>query len=79
MKIHVTQEDIDKGERKCCYMCPIAQALNRQFPDGGWEVTNDEVLDVHSGETFSISDRTQRFIGDFDAGVPVKPFSFFLK
>jgi hypothetical protein len=31
MKIHVTQEHIDRGEPRCIFTCPIAHALQEHF------------------------------------------------
>lgn len=32
MYIQVTQEDIDEGTARNCYNCPIARAVQRQYP-----------------------------------------------
>ena len=77
-EIQVTQHDINLGIRADCHLCPVALAIERALG----------VRDV--GVYHGTADWTQRktrwgtnlplevqvFIADFDAGAPVKPFSF---
>jgi hypothetical protein len=74
MKISVTQKHIDEGNVGDCAACPIALALARAF----------ETRDVYAGtyslcvenKCFSTPEVARNFMGDFDAGGPVSPFSF---
>lgn len=64
--ITVTQQDIDRGVKHSGKECPIALAVNRAATLG------DELWHVRYPREVGY------FIRDFDAGQPVKPFSFWL-
>lgn len=75
MKITITQDDIDKGDRKSCYNCPIALGANRAFGDKySARVENTTIL---IGEfRRSLPEAARRFVKLFDAGDHVDPFEF---
>lgn len=74
MKIHVTREDIDLGERGSCLSCPIALAVKRQADIASVRV---EVASIRVGSAKAIlPDEARRFVDHFDYGRDVHPFSF---
>lgn len=80
IKVYVTRIDIERGKRCHSCKCPVARAIRRH----GWPgarvggMTVSEKLDGdHPYSNLPI--RAQNFIGRFDAGEKVKPFSFTLK
>ena len=78
MRIEVTQDLIDKGERHGCTDCPVALAIML--------ATGDEHVEVFAGtgitrtgkrEThFTLPVEARQWIVDFDAGEPMAPFAF---
>ena len=83
MRIDVTQEDIDQGERDQCHNYPIARALNRTVPGSRWSVDSDW-CHMHAGPeellgSYELPEVAQDFIATFDHGdddEEVTPFSF---
>lgn len=84
IKITVTEADIRKGKPKRCRACPIYLAARRaglkRFIVGLsrlaiWNPKPCSTLDTLS----ELPAKAIRFIARFDAGKPVKPFSFNLK
>ncbi len=73
MKIQVTKEDIEKGEIKDRKCCPIALAL-RRIGFTNVEVTCE--MTIHP--TSFLPNNARLFVTEFDVGIPVKPFSFYL-
>lgn len=76
MKVTVTQEDIDNGDRTQS-RCPIALAISRAYGlknigVGGFSVTG-------MSKTRWLPVEAQLFVRDFDNGHPVKPFEFRLQ
>lgn len=72
--INVTQEDINAGKRNACELCPVALSVKRMFPKRTIYVdTRYIVIDLLG---FVIPIEARDFITAFDAGRPVKPFSF---
>lgn len=79
--INVTSEDISRGEPKNARCCPVAIAIGRH---ANWatEVTVDRYeigfeTDINcESELVSTPAEASEFIKDFDAGMPVQPFSF---
>lgn len=73
MRILITQEDINKGQRKNPFECPIAKALKRIIKNSeivvfSYNVTVDDFrLYPKDRKTF------QDFIYNYDRGKPVKP------
>jgi hypothetical protein len=80
MRIEVIQEDIDKGIRRSCYMCPIAIAVRRVFnPDGHIRVSSSgiQVMDTLRNETmYKVTEEMRDFIRLFDNYMEISPFSF---
>ncbi len=77
--IDVTQEDIEQGSRGSPYYCPLAYAFCRQFPGREVGVFWDFVIldDPKDGrQKIHITRTAQKFIGRFDANIPVKPVRF---
>lgn len=76
-KITVTQEDIEKGRRGDYGACPIALAIKRAIPDGGFiSVDDEEILVGHN--RFESIEAVWSFVYSFDAGDAVEPFEFTL-
>ena len=79
LMVHVTKEDIRKGQRYEKRTCQVARALNRTY-QGTWLV---DAVYIHEEESMTFYDTPKRvamFLWAFDAGPPypkgVKPFSF---
>ena len=75
--IHVTQQDIDLGQRDKCKRCPIALAMQRTFPNLDASVyTTDVWLSKHG--FIVLPHEARRFIYRFDADdrENIRPFSF---
>lgn len=82
MKVSVTQDDIDHGERHCCERCPVARAIRRVIGDMPVvEVERDNVtIGPLGGWTYAtLPTRATKFIDRFDVGLKVAPFTFELK
>lgn len=85
--LNVTQADIDKArieiknEAMPSVACPIAQALQREFPDAA-EIAvgmDSGTIDMrHSPEVyeFNLPREAKRFIRTFDHKAHVKPITF---
>ena len=76
MKINVTKRDIERGVKRDAELCPVARAARR--------IQNGAAVD---GEDLYYGPRSRRrvvalptvakeFVGRFDAGKKVEPFSF---
>jgi len=93
MKIKVTKEHINKGEKHDACKCPIAlavcEALGRtivETPIGHMtypvEVDNSILVlreDENVYDDYPINEEIYNFIGNFDAGQQVEPFEFDLE
>lgn len=79
MLIEVTQADIDGGRKEDCRACPVYLAIRRVEPRC-WEVTGTTVSFFRAGTReilLAFLGREARiFIQQFDAGIPVSPFTF---
>lgn len=78
MTILVTQEHVDRGARQDCWECPIALAL-ADATGRTWTVRPDFLEDRRDGKRYGVSEDVFEFMGDFDSGDPVEPFSFELE
>lgn len=86
IRVHVTQDHINKGDPCKTTSCPIALALQPHFPGktpavGGFFV-NDRLLDNSPEEPNVLgylSSRAREFIELFDGGRVVSPFTFYLR
>lgn len=77
MRIDVTQEDIDQGERGSCLKCAVALAIHRATQreiEVGYFTAGEH--DCNWNEVISLPPLATQFIADFDLGAPVTPFSF---
>ncbi len=77
VRVRVTKADIETGRPKSAACCPVAIALQR--------ATGKKSCRIH-WDAFRVGrfeDATpgavQEFVSDFDAGRPVRPFSFTIK
>jgi len=80
IKIRVSAKDIKNGERDNCSNCPVALAVRRVFDaDETIEVDGEEILIMSSPYCdISLPPIVRKFVSDFDAGMKVKPFTFYL-
>jgi len=81
IKIQVTQKDIDNGKPRDMGYCPIAMAIHRcRFRKA--EVDNS-VIHLHGyysdEDPLPMPQTAKRFVKQFDAEKPVRPFTFSLK
>lgn len=76
MRIFVTQEDIDKGERQKCTACPIALAASRALHQPNVLVDRFNVWVPGEERGRLMPDKAQLFVWKFDAGKRVRPFEF---
>lgn len=82
VKIDVTQADIDAGEKGDCGKCPIALAVDRAIPGAINISVGDDmiVFQLSGGYNGVLIGETPKvavdFIGLFDEGCRVQPFSF---
>lgn len=78
--VNVTQEDIDNGEPDDCSECPVALAIWRELPlFRGVRVNRDGIYLVDMDNRVYERDFPHgvlNFIGLFDEGGYVEPFSF---
>ena len=78
MKISVTLEDVQKGERYSASHCPIALAGRRAFSCLGVfvGVTRLDLYREDKHLRWYLSPEVEHFINEFDAQHPVEPFEF---
>ena len=88
MKIQVTKEDIEKGERGSCEWCPVALAIQRTYDLKNGkdkmvivEGSYAEIWDKNNGEQqYQLPQIARDFIHDFDnsdiKSEQLKPFLF---
>ena len=80
LKVNVTQEHIDKGERYSTSACPIARALKDVLPADSCAVNVRAAVAVwfqNSGYYRAwLPHSAQDFVVEFDSGQDVEPFSF---
>ena len=79
LRVQVTQADIDEGVVGDCKLCPMAVALNRQYPEQAWSVGTTWVCHVDGSLMCRNSDPSRQFITQFDRGELVRPATFVLK
>lgn len=77
MKVIVTQEDIDNGDRTQSARCPIALAISRAYGIKNIAVGMDRVTGMSKTRWLPIE--AQNFVLAFDNGEPVEPFEFRLQ
>lgn len=75
-RIYVTQNDIKYGKAVSCRLCPIATAVCRRFAKGFGSVMVGGSCVKIGRKFFALPKSARKFIGRFDRGETVKPFSF---
>jgi hypothetical protein len=79
MEIFVTQDHIDRGIKENGTCCPIALAIKEQTEFKNVFVSDDVIFPYGGLFTFQkifTASYIQYFIGNFDDGEYVEPFSF---
>lgn len=81
LKVNVTQEHIDKGERYNTGGCPIAWALRDALPEGccGINVHVRVAVWFDDAQVYHqawLPRPAQDFVVEFDNGYDISPFSF---
>ena len=79
IKVRVTREHIQRGARGVPSRCPVAYAVRSEgFAD---VVVLDGTVDWFDPKFHCVTQprAVRRFIARFDAGKPVKPFTFMLR
>ena len=76
MKVKVNNDHIQYGVKRNCEKCPIALALQDEFPYHAIEVGDDGV--TIGADYYDLPEIAQDFISDFDDGMSVQPFEFML-
>lgn len=78
--ITVTQEDILKGCPRSCFTCPLAWAVERNFPPFTFSAVSETFITPRDGSRdIKLPRSAQRFIRRFDRRLPVKPFRFYIE
>lgn len=76
MRVEVTQEDIDQGKPRRVTLCPVARAVGR-VATNRYKVTAFYLVPCRTSlPRVILPDKAMLFIDAFDAGQPVKPFTF---
>jgi hypothetical protein len=78
LKIKVTQEHIDKGERKSERFCPVALALKEQTHERAFVLKENCYFLVRQyvPRKYPMPKEVEEFVSKFDKGEKVDPFSF---
>jgi hypothetical protein len=81
VRIEVTEADITRGIRRKPGSCPIAHAANRVIsaPCSAWPTWGKAGPRLVGDYDYDLPRSAYRFMRAFDAGKPVKPFTFFAK
>ncbi len=76
IKLSVTQQDIDEGEKASCTKCPVALALQRALgrQDDAAMVGMGMVNLFIDGNSHKVPDAVRDFVRSFDSGDKVEPF-----
>ena len=73
--IHITQDDIDNGERMDRQNCMVARAIKRAVPESFPRVNKGWFASIEAcAKTYRPSEEINRRIDAFDRGEPVAPF-----
>lgn len=72
MRISVTREDIERGVPGHACLCALARAIERQYGPATVAATHFKAR----GFRFRLPLYMQRFVLDFDSGLPVEPVEF---
>ena len=81
MLIEVTREHISQGQRQECALCPVALAIKAVIPCTYCAVGVGSVQMIRRKQWYDLDlpAKVQKFIKEFDLGLPVRPFSFELE
>ena len=81
MTIHVTLDDIEKGERGEVRSCPIARAVKRQSKSTGIFCGTETVGYTSHGKHYyaKLNAFSQMWIRKFDSGKKVGEFEFIIR
>lgn len=75
MTVSVTQEHIDRGERRSDTGCPVGLAL-REATGRSWSVSAMRLMDAERGKIYPASLSVALFVARFDAAREARPFEF---
>ena len=80
IRINVTNEDIEKGNKGSIWHCPVALAVKRRLPEKHLYVTNYGYVVIETRDIV-LSQKVQDFIDDFDGwkNTSFNSFSFYIK
>lgn len=78
IRVNVTQRDIERGVQNSGGRCPVARAMRRHRPFRFASVNGLEAY-VPWGGKYTLPLEVQEFVGAFDDGDPVEPFTFDLE
>lgn len=85
IRVRVTKFDIKHGTQSDCHSCPVARAVNRALKHryctevSGYSVRVYTKHGYFRVERYKSPTRVSTFIGKFDSGMTVKPFTFTLR
>ena len=81
IRVKVTRRDIDNGKPRDMDSCPIAKAIHRcRFRKAEVDNSVIHLRGYYSdGDPLPMPETAKRFVKQFDAGKPVKPFAFTLR
>ena len=84
--VHVTDEDIEEGEKGNAARCPIALAARREYMDYSRFFVSYSWMEIgvrfnydDGIHIYTLPEGAKRFITAFDSGLPVAPFKFTAK
>lgn len=75
MTISVIEVDINHGNVGDCFSCPVANAIQRAFPDAT-EIIVDAFSACIDGSVYLFGERTRQRIEAFDKNGRMEPFEF---
>lgn len=78
IKVKVTKDHIERGEKETDDRCPVALAISELDPNATVSVCDDDIWFGYPPEygEYPTPEKVRRFIKHFDAGLPVRPFTF---
>lgn len=76
MKIKVTQEDINEGEKRNCSNCPVSLAIQRAIGNKLVTVGSYGSWRINGLKQSNLGEKVSKWIRGFDKGGDVVPFEF---
>jgi hypothetical protein len=73
MKVKITEQHVQKGQRCESNFCPIALALKERFDDPSVGSHGGSILQQGRRSFFMLDPKGRKFVADFDKGLPVEP------